>query len=60
MVSFIITLLLTFSPLAPVDGADRVQWSALAWLTMYASLMIAQLLWSISRRATHRRRPSST
>jgi hypothetical protein len=55
MLSFIAVTLLAFSPFAPEPGPDKLQWSAVAWLALYAGLMAAQCLWWIGGRVTHRR-----
>lgn len=44
MIAVIVTALVSFSSLVP-DSPDRVQWIAVFWLSVYASVMIAQAAW---------------
>jgi hypothetical protein len=44
MIAVIVTALVSFSSLVP-ESPDRVQWIAVFWLSVYASVMIAQAAW---------------
>lgn len=44
LTALIVTALVSFSSIVP-ESPDRVQWIALFWLSVYASVVIAQAAW---------------
>ena len=44
MTALIVTALVSFSSFVP-DTPDRVQWIAFVWLSIYASVVLAQAAW---------------
>jgi hypothetical protein len=44
LTALIVTALVSFSSIVP-ESPDRVQWIALFWLLVYASVVIAQAAW---------------
>ena len=44
MAAIILTALLSFSSIVP-DGPDKVRWTGLFWLSVYATVMLAQAAW---------------
>ena len=44
MAAIILTALLSFSSIVP-EGPDKVRWTGLFWLSVYASVMLAQAAW---------------
>ena len=55
--AIILTACLTLLSLVP-DNPDRVRWLGLFWLTVYASVMLAQAAWLGWRWLSSRRRLS--
>jgi hypothetical protein len=56
LTALIMTVLISLSPIVP-ERPEGVQWIALFWLAVYASVMIAQAAWfgwrALSNRHTH-------
>jgi hypothetical protein len=44
MTAVVVTALVSFSSFVP-ESPERVQWIAVFWLTVYATVMIAQAAW---------------
>jgi hypothetical protein len=55
LAAIVLTALLSLSSIVP-DGPDRVRWTGLFWLSVYASVMLLQAAWVgwcwISRRSS--------
>ncbi len=56
LLSIVLTALLSLSSVVP-ESPDRVRWTGLFWLAVYASAMLAQAAW-LGWRWLSSRRPS--
>jgi hypothetical protein len=57
LVSIVLTALVSFSSILP-EGPDKVRWTGLFWLSVYASVMLAQGAWFGWRWLSSRRQTS--
>ena len=53
LTALILSVLMSLSPIVP-ERPEGVQWLALFWLSVYASMMIAQAVWFGWRRLAAR------
>ena len=53
LAALVLTAFVSFSAIIP-EGPDKVRWTGLFWLSVYASVMLAQAAWAGWRWLSHR------